>query len=211
MWCALGLHLAVPPTMPVAHKSSHPGRVSRPHRLTERGIALLDALVATTIVVTTLTGVAQLLIWSRRAVWSSGAESTSVLLAAQKLEQLRTLVWQVDRDGRPRSDHATNLSTDPPSTGGSGLRASPPASLDENTPGFVDYVDGRGAWAGTGTRPPGSAVFVRRWAIVPFEPDPLHTVVVHVVVMPVLDAAVSGGHRSKRAAHLSSIRTRSLP
>jgi hypothetical protein len=211
MWCVLGLDLAVPPTMSIPRRSSHPAGGFRPHRLSERGLALLDALVATTIVVTTLTGVAQLLIWSRRAVWSSGAESTSVVLAAQKLEQLRTLVWEVDRDGRPVSDHATNLSTDPPSNGGSGLRASPPASLDENTPGFVDYVDGWGAWAGTGTRPPGSGAFVRRWAIVPFEPDPLHTVVIHVVVLPVLDAAASGGPRSTRAAHLSTMRTRSLP
>jgi hypothetical protein len=178
---------------------------------TDRGIALIDALIAMAIIITTVTGVAQLLTWSRRAVWSSGAESAAVVLASQKLEQLRTLVWQVDGDGRAVSDDTTNLATDPPSGGGTGLRASPVAALHENTPGFVDYLDGQGRWAGTGPGPPGSAVFVRRWAVVPFDPDPLHTIVVHVVVMPVVDAAVSGGHRSGRSAHLTTIRTRSLP
>jgi hypothetical protein len=52
---------------------------------------------------------------------------------------------------------------------------------------------------------------VRRWAIVPFDSDPLHTLVLQVVVLPLADATTRAGHRSVRAAHLTTIRTRSLP
>ncbi len=158
-----------------------------------------------------ITGVAQLLVWSRRTVWSSGTGTQSVVLATQKLEQLRTLAWDADVAGQAVSDSSTDLSTDPPSSGGTGLRPSTVGSLHANTPGFVDYLDGQGVWRGTGARPPGGAAFVRRWAIVPFAADPLHTVVLHVLVLPAVDAAAADGHRSARAAHLTTIRTRSLP
>ncbi|MGH9372442.1 MAG: type IV pilus modification PilV family protein [Vicinamibacterales bacterium] len=176
----------------------------------DRGASLVEALIAMTIVITTITGVGQLLVWSRRAVWSSGAGSMSIVLATQKLEQLRALAWHVDAGGHAVSDDTTNLSTDPPSIGGSGLRASPVGALHESTTGFVDYLDAQGLWRGTGAQAPAGAAFVRRWAIVPFGPDPLHTVVLHVVVLPVVDAA-AGDKRSPRAAHLTTIRTRSVP
>jgi hypothetical protein len=177
----------------------------------ERGATLIEALVAMAVIITTITGVAHLLIWSRATVWSSGAATVSMLLASQKLEQLRTLPWHVDAAGHAISDSTTDVSTDQPSSGGSGLTASPAGTLHDNVPGYVDYIDARGVWRGTGAAPPEGAAFVRRWAIVPFEPDPLHTLVFHVMVMPLSDAAARGGRRSPRAAHLTTIRTRSLP
>jgi hypothetical protein len=177
----------------------------------ERGASLIEALIALAIIVTTITGVAHLLLWSRATIWSSSAGTMSMVLASQKLEQLRALPWQVDPAGHPVSDSTTSLATNQPSLGGSGLAASPAGTLHDNTPGFVDYLDARGVWRGTGSSPPAGAAFVRRWAIVPFDADPLHTLVLHVIVMPLADAVARGGHRSVRAAHLTTIRTRSLP
>jgi hypothetical protein len=177
----------------------------------ESGTTLIEALVAMTIIITTITGVAHLLIWSRTTVWSSGAGTMSMVLASQKIEQLRLLTWNVDGAGHAVSDTTTNLTTSPPSSGGTGLTASLAGTLHNNTPGYVDYLDARGAWRGAGATPPAGTAFVRRWAIVPFDDDPLHTLVLHVVVLPVADATMRGGHRSLRAAHLTTIRTRSLP
>jgi hypothetical protein len=175
------------------------------------GASLIEALIAMGLVCSTITGVAQLLLWSRRAVWSSGAETMAVVLAAQKLEQLRVLTWELDANGQPITDDTTDLSTAEPSGGGSGLRASPLGTLYENSTGFVDYLDSQGAWRGTGADPPAGSAFVRRWAVLPFAPDPLNTVVLHVIVLPVSDAAAADGRRSPRAAHQTTIRTRGVP
>jgi hypothetical protein len=177
----------------------------------DSGVSLLDALIATTLVVSTMTGVAHLVIWSRRAVWVAGLASTSTALAGQKLEQLRGLAWHVDGDGRDVSDLTTDLSTEPPSAAGTGLQASPPGTLEGNTPGFVDFTDMQGRWLGTGRAPPPGAAFLRRWAIVPLDSDPLDSVILHVAVLPVSEAVVRGGTRGGGAAYVTTIRTRSLP
>jgi hypothetical protein len=179
-------------------------------RRADRGASLIEALIATAVVLSTITGVAQLLLWSRRAVWSSGVKTVTTVLATEKLEQLRTLNWQFDAEGRPVTDDSTDLSGEQPSAGGSGLQASPLGTLRQNTSGFVDYVDTHGGWRGTGVDPPAGAAYVRRWAIVPFGPDPLNTLALHVVVLPLADAA-AGDLRSARAAHLTTIRTRGVP
>lgn len=179
--------------------------------LSARGTSLVDALIALSIVVTTITGVGHLLLWSRRTVWSTGAGSISTVLADQKLEQLRALRWQVDGQGHAVSDLTTDLAQDPPTMGGAGLRASPMGVLHANVSGFVDYLDADGAWRGTGVRPPPGAAFVRRWAIVPLASDPLHTLILHVVCFPVVDDGSGNGERSPRAVHLTTVRTRSLP
>ena len=176
----------------------------------DHGASLIEALIAVALVCSTITGVAQLLLWSRRAVWSSGAETMAVVLAAQKLEQLRMLTWEIDTNGQPITDDSTDLSTAEPSAGGSGLQASALGTLHENTSGFVDYLDSQGVWRGTGAEPPAGSVFVRRWAILPFAADPLHTVVLHVIVLPVSDAVAADGRRSSRAAHQTTIRTRGV-
>jgi hypothetical protein len=176
----------------------------------ERGSSLLEAVIATAIVVTALGGIAQLLLISRRMVWESGVSTTAAVLAAQKLEQLRSLRWAFDPAGRAIGDESTDLSTDPPSISGSGLRASPAGTLRRNVVGFVDYLDAHGAWCGNAASPPPAAVFVRRWAIAPLLSDPLDSLALHVVVLPLADAAAGDGVRSRRAAALSTIRTRGV-
>src|SRR5262245_24593377 len=91
----------------------------------EDGITLLDALVATAILVTVTTGVAGLLTWSTRVVAAAGTQTTAVWLARQKLEQLAALEWSVDESGLARSDESTSVAVDPMRASGPGLRASP--------------------------------------------------------------------------------------
>jgi hypothetical protein len=173
---------------------------------TERGSTLIEALIATAIVLSTITGVAQLLLWARKVIWSSGAATITTGLATEKLEQLRALAFRFDEEGRAITDDSTDLTGAQPSSGGTGLQTSPLGTLYESTSGFVDYLDAQGDWCGTGAAPPAGTVFVRRWAVVPFASDPLNTIALHVVVLPLADGAEL---RSPRAAHLTTIRTRS--
>lgn len=193
-------------------QTSGPRVGARPGLLSDaRGTSLFEAVVASMIVITTITGIVQLLLWSRRAVWSAGASSVSAVLAAQKLEQLRALAWQLDARGAPVTDLSTDVAVDPPASGGLGLQASPPGTLTSSTSGYVDYVDAQGRVLGTGLQPPAATAYVRRWSILPYAPDPLHTLTLHVVVLPAADAGGRGVSRSPRIVHLTTIRTRSVP
>src|SRR5215216_4716245 len=109
-----------------------------PRRLrttSERGTTLIEALVATAILVTVAAGAGGILTWSTRATAASSRQSTAVWLAEQKLEQLCALEWSVDSDGVDRSDQTTSAASDPMTDGGAGLGASPASAIDENTPG----------------------------------------------------------------------------
>src|ERR687897_1804489 len=99
-----------------------------------RGVSLVEALIAATIVIVVSSGVAHLIVWSRRAAWSASVETTAVRLAAQKVEQLRALSWHVDSSGEAVSDTTTNLATDPPTVTGTGLQPSPGGTLERSAP-----------------------------------------------------------------------------
>jgi prepilin-type N-terminal cleavage/methylation domain-containing protein len=156
-----------------------------------RGFSLVEVLISMGLLTAVSLGVAQLFALSTRAnVIAKGATSTTAM-AQQKLEQLRGLTWGFDLEGLglPLSDTSTNLSVDPPAHNGSGLNPSPGDSLEQNTAGFVDFLDGNGAWVGTGSTPPGSAVYVRRWSIQPLPTNPNNTLVIQVLVTPVTSEA----------------------
>lgn len=152
-----------------------------------RGFSLIEVLVSMGLLTAVSLGVAQLFALSTRAnVIAKGATSTTAM-AEQKLEQLRSLTWGFDLAGQglPLSDTTTNLTVTPPTQDGSGLNPSPVDSLEQNTAGFVDFVDGAGAWVGTGTTPPATAVYIRRWSIQPLPTNPNNTLVIQVLVTPV--------------------------
>jgi prepilin-type N-terminal cleavage/methylation domain-containing protein len=156
-----------------------------------RGFSLVEVLISMGLLTAVSLGVAQLFALSTRAnVIAKGATSTTAM-AQQKLEQLRGLTWGFDLEGLglPLSDTSTNLSVDPPAHNGSGLNPSPGDSLEQNTAGFVDFLDGNGVWVGTGSTPPGSAVYVRRWSIQPLPTNPNNTLVIQVLVTPVTSEA----------------------
>ena len=152
-----------------------------------RGFSLVEVLVAMGLLTVVSLGVAQLFALSTRAnVIAKGATSTTAM-AEQKLEQLRGLTWGFDLAGQglPLSDTTTNLAVMPPTHDGSGLNPSPSDALEQNTTGFVDFLDGGGNWVGTGSTPPATAVYIRRWSIQPLPTNPNNTLVIQVLVTPV--------------------------
>ncbi|HEU4939506.1 MAG TPA: type II secretion system protein [Vicinamibacterales bacterium] len=151
------------------------------------GFSLIEVLVSMGLLTAVSLGVAQLFALSTRAnVIAKGATSTTAM-AEQKLEQLRSLTWGFDIAGQglPVSDTTTNLTVTPPTHDGSGLNPSPSDSLEQNTNGFVDFLDGGGTWVGTGSTPPATAVYIRRWSIQPLPTNPNNTLVIQVLVTPV--------------------------
>lgn len=174
----------------------------------ERGVSLIEAVVASGVVITMTAGLAHLLVWTRSAAWTTGASSAAVVMAVGKMEQLRSLPWGVDLTGLV-SDTTTDLTPDTPTAAGTGLDPSPAGVLTENTLRFVDFLDARGRWCGTGVRPPPCAAFVRRWAIEPYPPDPAETLVLTVVVQAVADASRPPG-TTVRQARVQTLKTRVL-
>src|SRR5262245_27514531 len=117
------------------------------------GLSVIEALIAAALIASSLVGLAHLIAIGAqraRARW----HSAEALAAAQsKLEELRSVAWSFAPDGSRLSAGV--------------LSPSPSTSLDEDTAGYVDYLDGFGKIV-----PPvgGEAApdYVRRWSIAPF-------------------------------------------
>jgi len=145
---------------------------------TDRGFSLLEVLVATTLLTVAVSSLAQLLFIAARA--NAGARTTTyaVVLAQDKMEQLR---------GADITE----------------LAVSPPGVLDANTVGYVEYLDASGrSLGGASAVPTAGTVFIRRWSIDPVAGDdgnPDHTIVLQVMVTRAL---AHGG------ARLVSVKTR---
>lgn len=160
--------------------------MSDTHRTPAEGFTLLEVLIATALLVTVSIGIAHLFAIVASAGREARARTSSTILAAGKLEQLRSLAWGYeplpDDPPVPRSDMSTNLGVDPPGDGGPGLAPSPTGTLAANIPPYVDYLDARGRWVGNGATPPANTVFIRRWAVQPLAGPTERTLVLHVLV-----------------------------
>lgn len=177
----------------------------------ESGFSLAEVLVATLILITGVVGLAQLFTISTTANRTARGTTFAAVLAQQKMEQLRSLTWGYDVLGLPESDTTTDLSVSPATSGGYGLSPSPAASLQQNTPGYVDYLDQNGNWVGTGMRIATGTVYIRRWAIEPLPTNPNNTLIIQVLVTKLRNrgAADEGaGARLPEEARLLSVKTR---
>src|SRR5215207_7496384 len=116
------------------------------------GFSLVEVLIAMGILTVVSLGVAQLFAVSTRANFVARGQTSTTAMAEQKMEQLRALTWGFDTDGQglPVSDTSTDLTVDPPSHSGSGLNPSPSDALEQNTSGYVDYLDPHGNSLGSG-------------------------------------------------------------
>jgi type II secretory pathway pseudopilin PulG len=154
-------------------------------RAEESGFSLIETIVATALLATSIAALGQL--FAIAIVNTSGARDTTfaTVLAADKMEQLRSLTYAASPASVPVS--------------AAGLAPSPSGALHVNTSGWVDYLDEHGTTIGSdGDVPPGT-VYVRRWSIVPLPTDPADALVLQVLVEP----------RDKRAVvRLVSVRTR---
>lgn len=157
----------------------------------QRGFSLVEVVIALGILTGVSLGVAQLFAASTNANRVARDRTSTIAMAEQKMEQLRSLDWGFDLQGQglPVSDTTTNLAVYPHTNNGSGLNPSPSDTLLRNTPGFVDYLDANGAWAGTGEQPTAGAVYIRRWAIVPLPTNPNNTLILQVLVTSAADEA----------------------
>ncbi len=157
-----------------------------------RGFSLVEVLVSMGLLTVVSLGVAQMFGIATRANYTAKGQTSTTVLAEQKIEELRSLMWGFDTEGLglPVTDTTTNLTVYPHTSTGTGLNPTPAGSLEENTPGCVDYLDGNGAWVGTGVNPPGTAVYIRRWAIQPLPTNPNNTLVLQVLVTPVTTEAL---------------------
>ena len=148
-----------------------------------RGFSLLEVLIATTILSVSLAALAELCTMSTRANSSAKTTTYAVILAQQKMEQLRSLTWGFDAIGLPLTDTTTDTTVVPErDAGGKGLSPSPINALHQNTDGYVDYLDTSGRTLGGGVTPVEGAVYIRRWSIEPLPANPDNTVVIQVLV-----------------------------
>jgi type II secretory pathway pseudopilin PulG len=149
------------------------------------GFALLETVVAVGLLLAFAAGVAPLVTTSDGALSTARTQSATTALAEAKLQQLLALEWGfvVDTGGNllPSTDTTTDLGSEPPGSGGPGLYPGSPDTVWNSTPGYVDYLDENGRWVGSGTSPPPTAVYVRRWAVTSLGTSPADSVVLEVV------------------------------
>ena len=159
----------------------------------ERGFSLIEVMFSLVILMSVCLGVVQLFAVATRANLGAKGRTSTAILAAEKMEQLRGLTWGYDTTGLglPLSDTTTDLCQDPPTNTGSGLNPSPSGTMLTNTAGFVDYLDQYGLWVGTGSTPPAGAVYIRRWSIEPLPTNPNNTLIFQVMVTTVATEAAT--------------------
>lgn len=153
---------------------------------TDAGFALLEVLITAGLLVTVAAGSSHILSIATRAAYTARFRSIGSMLAAEKIEQLRSLAWTHATTADPAisisiSDFTSDLSTNPPTDAGPGLLPSPPGTLNADAAYYADYLDGAGRIVGGGSPPP-AAVFIRRWAVRPLASDPGNILVFTVVV-----------------------------
>jgi prepilin-type N-terminal cleavage/methylation domain-containing protein len=156
-----------------------------------QGFSLVEVVVAMAILTVVSLGVAQLFAASTRINIIARGQTSTTMLAEQKIEQIRSLTWGFDSSGEglPVSDTTSNLTIYPTDQSGTGMNPTPANALEENTTGCVDFVDANGTWVGTGSTPPATAVYIRRWSIQPLPTNPNNTLIIQVLVTPIANEA----------------------
>ena len=184
-------------------------------RTFESGFTLVETLVSALLLTVAAAGIAQLTMLAADASAAARARTVTALLAAQKMEQLRSLLWARDADGGVLSDRYTDVSREPFSASGNGLSVTTAGTLERNIDGYVDYLDAAGAWIGGGSEPPQGAVYLRRWAVLALEQDPQDTRVLIVLAATIKEERSIAGRPGPRPrlpedTILVSLRTRQL-
>ena len=162
-------------------------RLAESESTKDAGFTLVEVVIAMMLLTMVALGVAQLFGIAIQRNMAARYQTSTTILAQQKLEQLRALTLGFDDDsGLPLTDTSTDLTTEPPTSGGTGLNPSPSNSLSTSVPGYVDYLDSRGEWLGTGNTPPARTVYIRRWNVAPLPTNPNNSLILQVLVTTVL-------------------------
>ena len=110
----------------------------------EPGFSLVETLVASSMLATALVALAEMFGIAAKSNASARLSTSAMVLAEQKMEQLRGLAWGFDVFGLPVSDLTTDTGSTTERTGGKGLTPSPVETLRADTNGYVDYLDANG-------------------------------------------------------------------
>lgn len=153
----------------------------RDKRIGESGFGLIETVIVAGLLAALATGVSQVFAVSERASRAARVQTMGAVLAAQKMEQLRSLTFAHAQGGAPLADTMTDLGADPPGGGGPGLQRAPEGSLERDVPFHVDYLGPGGAYVAGRAQ----AAYIRRWAVAPFESDPDNLLVLQVRVVSV--------------------------
>ena len=152
-------------------------------RKSEAGFSIVEVLVATGLLASALVALAQLFAIATTTNAAARNSTITMMLAEQKIEQLRALQYTFDRAGLPVQDTATDLAVYPPAaTGGKGLSPYTENTLQANTDGYVDYLDQWGRTLGGGTVIPDETAYIRRWSVEPLPTNPNNVIILQVLV-----------------------------
>jgi hypothetical protein len=153
----------------------------------ERGTTIAEALVATSLLITLVGGVAHLILQSHSFAVRAEQTTVATIAASARLERLRAIPWEYDLAGMARDAPA--------------LEMSHPGALERNLGGFHESLDsGGGPLADPATN---GAAYIRRWAVEPIGADGAvaRTIEVCVFAWPAAGAAPP-------LACLAAVRTR---
>jgi type II secretory pathway pseudopilin PulG len=179
----------------------------------QSGFSLIETIVATGILATSVVALAQMFAISVQNNRNARTGSYATTLAEQKMEQLRGLTYGFDNIGLPLTDSTTDT-TQPTETpnGGTGLTPSPAGALLANVNGYVDYIDQFGNVLGGGQAVRPKTVYIRRWSIDPLPTNPNNTLVLQVMVTANTNRGLAeqtgSTQRLANEARIVSIKTR---
>jgi hypothetical protein len=187
----------------------------------DRGFSLAEVMIASGLLCVGLVSLAQLFALSTRSNVAARSNTYTVILAQQKMEQLRGLTWGFDTAGLPLSDTSTDLSAvgtqagcpTPSGGSGTGLMPSPAGSLAANTSGWVDYLNPNGCVLSGGGSPPQGTMYIRRWSVEHLPTNPNNTLILQVLVFRNRDrgdADAGNVARLPEEARLMSVKTRKM-
>jgi type II secretory pathway pseudopilin PulG len=182
-------------------------------RRTEAGFSIVEVLVATGLLATALVALAQLFAIATSTNAAARSSTITMMLAEQKIEQLRALQYTFDRAGLPVQDIDTDLAVYPPVAGGKGLSPHTDNTLQANTDGYVDYLDNWGRTLGGGTVIPGNTAFIRRWSVEPLPTNPNNVIILQVLVTRQRDRGTGNAgsvSRGAQEARLMTIKSRKV-
>jgi type II secretory pathway pseudopilin PulG len=152
-------------------------------RKSEAGFSIVEVLVATGLLATALVALAQLFAIATTTNAAARNSTITMILAEQKIEQLRSLQYTFDRAGLPVQDTNTDTAVYPPvEFGGKGLAPHTENTLRASYDGYVDYLDPSGRTLGGGTVVPDNTAYIRRWSVEPLPTNPNNVVILQVLV-----------------------------
>lgn len=183
-------------------------------RSSEAGFSIVEVMVATGLLASALVALAQLFAIATTTNANARTSTLTMMLAEQKIEQLRALQYTFDRAGLPVQDTQTDLAVYPPAaSGGKGLSPHTENTMQANTNGYVDYLDHWGRTLGGGTVIPDGTAFIRRWSVEPLPTNPNNVIILQVLVTRQRDRGTgdSGSvSRGAQEARLMTIKSRKV-